>query len=289
MTFKQSFRSLSRARIADSQKGMGSTSIEEEAVHLAASNITAQMLEEGITVDDSVRNEFVAHIREHVSKLIETPHGNSLCKKELAKEALALSNVTSLKLKARKTMKQTKAIMLTTQQPWYIINPIDVRKIAWDIFTVVLLIFSVFEVPFSLAFSADNCRITLIDAMNLFIDCIFCIDCAINLITAYMDKETGILVVDPNRIARRSALCISSSCPPFPLYGHRRWAFSLIRGGGAGISWDGSRATWRRASRWIASCAAQRQAGRDTSVSSRFCGGSRYAGAQSSQSPAPMA
>ncbi len=52
------------------------------------------MLKEGITVDDSLRNEFVAHIRGHVLKLIETPKDAPFCKKELAKESLELSNVT---------------------------------------------------------------------------------------------------------------------------------------------------------------------------------------------------
>ena len=75
---------------------------EDDIVHLAASEITAQMLKEGITVDDSLRNEFFAQIREHVLILIETPQEAPFCKKELAKEALELSDVTSLKLKARK-------------------------------------------------------------------------------------------------------------------------------------------------------------------------------------------
>ena len=39
--------------------------------------------------------------------------------------------------------------------------------------------------------------------LNLFIDCCFCIDFCLSFVTAYVDNETGIIVVDPRLILKR--------------------------------------------------------------------------------------
>jgi hypothetical protein len=163
-------------------------------------------MEEGVVVDNLIRSEIECRVRNNVSNLISAANSKQLSKKNLAKEAVGLSNVVSLKLQARKKLLQKKSEILTTKQKWYIVRPNDFKKICWDIMTVFLLTFSVFEVPFSLAFGVGGCTATWIEDTNLFIDCCFCLDCALNFITAYVDKQTSIIVVDPARIIRRQAL-----------------------------------------------------------------------------------
>ncbi len=183
-------------------------SIEDEAVHIASADLTKQLQLEGITVDENVLREMKSQIRGQVSKLIATSESSrSLGKKELAKEALGLSNVTSLKLRARKVMFQKRTEMLTSRRQWFIIHPSHPQKLAWDLFNVILLVYSVFEIPFSLAFTTTEvCSVAAIDNLNLFVDCCFCVDCMLAFITAYIDNDTGIVVVDWSRIASRSVI-----------------------------------------------------------------------------------
>ena len=193
-------------KIHDSHRNISVMSVENGAVQIAASDLAKQLQLDGFTIDDNLRSILESHVRGHITKLIANADGKgSLDKGELAKEALGLSSVTNLKLHARKLVLQKKAEMLTCRRRWYIIIPSDTRKICWDILNVILLIFSIFEIPFSLAFMSSNksCSITVLDNVNLAVDCCFCVDCLLNFITAYIDSETGIVVVDLSKIVNR--------------------------------------------------------------------------------------
>jgi hypothetical protein len=183
--------------------------LEEEVVRIATSDIAQQLMVEGVVVDNLIRAEIECQMRHNVSNLIAAPNNKQLSKRNLAKEALGLSNIVSLKLQARKKILQKKSEILTTKQRWFIVRPSDFKKLLWDILTVLLLTFSVFEVPFSLAFGVSGCTVNWIDNINLIVDCCFCLDCGLNFITAYIDKQTGIVVVDPSRIIKRQALTLA--------------------------------------------------------------------------------
>jgi hypothetical protein len=182
--------------------------LEEEVVRIATSDITQQLMAEGVVLDNLIRSEIECQMRHNVSNLIAAPNNKQLSKRNLAKEALGLSNIVSLKLQARKKLLQQKSEVLATKQIWYIVRPSDLKKLLWDIMTVLLLTFSVFEVPFSLAFGVGGCTVNWIDNINLIVDCCFCLDCGLNFITAYVDKQTSIIVVDPSRIIKRQALAL---------------------------------------------------------------------------------
>ena len=183
-------------------------SVEGEAARLATASLVKQFVREGVAVDQAIREELEIKIKDSVSKCVQRADSlHPLDKHEIAKEALGLTNVTSLKLQARKAMLHRKIEKLTTEQAkkWYIIRPNDYRKVIWDFYCVFLLIYSIFEMPFSLAYrSSSNCQITSIEIVNLFVDFCFCVDCCLSFITAYVDYETGIVVMNPSRIISRS-------------------------------------------------------------------------------------
>jgi hypothetical protein len=181
-------------------------SVEGEAARLATAILVKQFVREGVAVDQAIRKELEMKIKDSVSKCVQRADSlHPLDKHEIAKEAIGLTNVTSLKLQARKAMLHRKIEKLTTEQKWYIIRPNDYRKVIWDFYCVFLLTYSIFEMPFSLAYrSSSNCQITAIEIVNLFVDFCFCVDGCLSFITAYVDYETGIIVMNPSRIISRS-------------------------------------------------------------------------------------
>ena len=201
---KQSNQSFGRAsfRILDSSDAT-EMSVEEEVVHIAVSDIVKTLSQEGVSVDDDARKELTSQIRCHVHSLMTNSPSLSLNKKELAIEALGLCNVTSLKQQARKTMLQKKTVKLTSKKKWFIIDHADRRKLFWDLICVLLLIFSIFEIPFSISFRSEVCDISMVDNINLLVDCCFCLDCVLTFFTSFVDKETGIVVVDHTAIVHR--------------------------------------------------------------------------------------
>ena len=183
-------------------------SVQDKAALLATTSLVKQFVEEGVTVDDRVRQELEIRVKSSISKLTtncqDPPNA-----KELAHEALGITNVTSLKLQARKSMLQARTLrkleMNTAKKKWFIIVQNDYRKIIWDIFCVFLLIYSIFEMPFSLSFrNGSECVITWIEYLNLSVDCCFCLDCCLSFITTYVDSETGITITKPLVIVKRS-------------------------------------------------------------------------------------
>ena len=103
--------------------------LEEEVARIAASDLARQLMEEGVTVDNLIRNEIESQMRNNVSNLIAAPHSKRLSKKNLVKEALGLSNIVSLKLQTRKKILQKKSEILSTKQKWYIVRPSDFKKL----------------------------------------------------------------------------------------------------------------------------------------------------------------
>jgi hypothetical protein len=55
---------------------------------------------------------------------------------------------------------------------------------AWDIFILLLLLYTCIEVPYSLAFNSDS-----LDALELVFDVCFCLDIIINFCTAQVDPR----------------------------------------------------------------------------------------------------
>jgi hypothetical protein len=199
---------MSRNSIARQSSNSSVLSVEDAAVNMATADLTKKLIKEGISVDGDVRNALAAQIQVNVAKYMGSAKNlQDLDTKTIAVEALGLTNVTSLKLLARKVKLQKREQLLSSVTPakWWIIPPNDRRKLCWDLANVLLIIYSIFEMPFSMAFgTVDDCESTWIQNLNLFIDCCFCVDSLLNFVTAYVDYETGIVVVDTARIIARS-------------------------------------------------------------------------------------
>ena len=52
-------------------------------------------------------------------------------------------------------------------------NPESRGKMYWDAMTTLLLIYTLFEIPFHMAFWETSCQMAAIDYFNLFVDVIF--------------------------------------------------------------------------------------------------------------------
>lgn len=76
-----------------------------------------------------------------------------------------------------------------------IIFPNSKGKSLWDFCNLMLLIYSVFEIPYSLSFQPSSCSSSERENFNLFIDIFFMTDLVINFFTAYLDEEVGVLEV----------------------------------------------------------------------------------------------
>ncbi|XP_015083909.1 potassium channel KAT3-like isoform X1 [Solanum pennellii] len=100
----------------------------------------------------------------------------------------------------------------------YIISPLDLRYRAWEMFLLLLVIYTAWITPFEFAF-----LIYKIDALVIFdniVNCFFAIDIFLNFFMAYLDKESYILVDDPKKIAIRylSTWFIFDVCSTVPFH-----------------------------------------------------------------------
>ncbi|EKX31273.1 hypothetical protein GUITHDRAFT_83268, partial [Guillardia theta CCMP2712] len=81
------------------------------------------------------------------------------------------------------------------------------KQVFWDIVTMTLLIYTLFEIPLHLAFLTDdsNCALNALDSCNLAVDLIFCTDMFVSFNTAYLIAPKGEeeLVDDHGMIAKR--------------------------------------------------------------------------------------
>jgi hypothetical protein len=71
----------------------------------------------------------------------------------------------------------------------------------WDFCNLLVLIYSVFEVPYSISFQPSSCASTESDFFNLGIDAFFMSDVLLNFFTAYLDEEVGVMEVQLKSIA----------------------------------------------------------------------------------------
>ena len=71
----------------------------------------------------------------------------------------------------------------------------------WDFCNLLLLIYSIFQIPYAVAFSSNSCAFTKSAIVNLAIDCFFLCDMILNFFTAYMNEESGMLEVSKIIIA----------------------------------------------------------------------------------------
>lgn len=84
----------------------------------------------------------------------------------------------------------------------FILNPRKYPKLTWDALNVTILMASLGEIFYSLAFTADSCEWTYLAKIELFVDIFFLSDCVLNFFTSYEDFQTGYEVADHSRIAR---------------------------------------------------------------------------------------
>ena len=110
----------------------------------------------------------------------------------------SIGNVIRIKAYARRIRKKLEYKRASKQ----IILPNSRAKMSWDFLNFVLLIYSVFEVPYALSFLPATCDLSLHEDINLLIDCTFLFDIIINFFTAYLDENVGILEVRLLAIAK---------------------------------------------------------------------------------------
>jgi hypothetical protein len=82
------------------------------------------------------------------------------------------------------------------------LDPDSPAKQTWDVFVLLLLLYTSFQIPFTLAFAdaADDDALTPFQAWLLALDCLFLLDMLLTFATKVEHK--GVLISDPSRIAR---------------------------------------------------------------------------------------
>ena len=96
----------------------------------------------------------------------------------------------------------------TEAAPPYLLHPHCVIRLSWDVFTVVLIFYSIIVIPLVLAFDPPSARPGRQGAMSLinrFIDFIFMVDVMLNFITAVEEDrdDTKVLITSLPGIGRR--------------------------------------------------------------------------------------
>ncbi|KAK9088265.1 hypothetical protein Scep_027347 [Stephania cephalantha] len=89
----------------------------------------------------------------------------------------------------------------TTKLRRYIISPFNPRYRAWEMFLILLVVYSAWICPFEFAFLPykQNTLFIIDNIVNAF----FAIDIALTFFVAYLDRSSHLLVDDPKRIATR--------------------------------------------------------------------------------------
>jgi CRP-like cAMP-binding protein len=83
-----------------------------------------------------------------------------------------------------------------------ILNPRKSVKLTWDACNVLVLMYSLAEIFYSLAFTKDSCDWNYLTEIEMFVDIFFICDCVLSFFTSYEDPQTGIEVTDHGKIAR---------------------------------------------------------------------------------------
>ena len=81
----------------------------------------------------------------------------------------------------------------------WIIHPKAHRKVYWDLFVAVFILYSVLLVPFKLGFSIEN---PALDVVDIFVDLIFLSDMILSFNQAYFDQDRGKYIIDRCKIAK---------------------------------------------------------------------------------------
>ncbi|XP_030552766.2 potassium channel AKT2/3 [Rhodamnia argentea] len=84
----------------------------------------------------------------------------------------------------------------------WVVSPMDSRYRCWETFMVVLVAYSVWVVPFEVAFLSSSPKRELYVADNV-VDAFFAVDIVLTFFVAYIDPRTQLLVCDSRRIATR--------------------------------------------------------------------------------------
>ena len=80
----------------------------------------------------------------------------------------------------------------------YVIHPKAPKKMMWDLFVAVFILYSVLIVPFKLGFSVVD---PALDVVDIFVDVIFWVDLVLSFNTGYYDSETNDFVTDHKQVA----------------------------------------------------------------------------------------
>ncbi|MQM20909.1 hypothetical protein Taro_053939, partial [Colocasia esculenta] len=141
----------------------------------------------------------------------------------------------------------------------YIIAPYDRRYRWWQMFLILLVVYSAWISPFELAFQHVGSGSLLYP--DLVVDCFFAIDIIVTFFVAYLDKSTYLLVDDPKKIAMRYITRLwfpmdVASTVPFQIV-YR--VFTGRRNGGTAFGFLNLLRLWRlrRVSSLFASCHSQ--------------------------------
>ncbi|GAA0172043.1 ion channel [Lithospermum erythrorhizon] len=104
----------------------------------------------------------------------------------------------------------------TTKLGRFIISPFSSRYRAWEMFLVVLVIYSAWISPFDFAFLVF--KLDALFIIDNIVNCFFAIDIALTFFVAYLDSESYLLVDNPKRIAVRylSTWFIFDFCSTLP-------------------------------------------------------------------------
>ncbi|XP_057537092.1 potassium channel AKT1-like isoform X1 [Amaranthus tricolor] len=86
----------------------------------------------------------------------------------------------------------------------FVISPFDRRYRIWEVFLVVLVLYTAWISPFEFGF-LDKPRMP-VSVIDNIVNAFFFLDIILSLFVAYLDKKTYILVDDPKKIARKYAL-----------------------------------------------------------------------------------
>ena len=154
-------------------------------------------------VSDNIPGDTSTPIQQTTLAAVDPPSEPSPSIASSNNHALSITGVASLKHFAAKTKRNADSHL----QPhmWYIIRPDSTVKWFWDVSMVSLLTYSIFQIPYGIAFTDEGCDSTPTDNFNLFVDCFFLLDCVLNFFMGYLDSDTGLLIHDPGTIRRHYA------------------------------------------------------------------------------------
>ena len=147
-----------------------------------------QLKAEGIQVDEDSELQLISKITDELMNDFNYE----------ANIGLSVGRIARLKIYAKKFKKAIAD--KRSKKHWLIIWPDNKKKTLWDVANFMLLLYSVFEIPFALAFLPSSCDASALEDFNLSVDCFFLCDCCLQFITAYVDPESGLIVTSPKQI-----------------------------------------------------------------------------------------